>query len=168
MDFFDAVEGRRSIREFAAEEVPEADMERILDAGRRAPSGKNIQPIEFIVIRDAATLAKLDEVQKVFASAGARAAVAIVADPGASRFWLEDASAAATQMLLAAHALGYGSVWIEGTLQPKEEFARELLGIPEGKRPVILLPVGRAAAPREPKAKKPLGEMTYRERYGQR
>ena len=143
-------------------------IERILDAGRRAPSGKNIQPFEFIVVTDEVKLGELDKVQKVFASAKATAAIAIVCDPEASRFWLEDASAAATQMLLAIHGLGYASAWIEGTLQPKEEFARELLGIPEGKRPVILLPIGKASAEREPKEKKPLGEMTWREKYGRK
>ena len=153
MDLFEAIETRRSNREYTGEPVAEADIERILDAGRRAPSGK---------------LGELNKVQKVFASAKATAAIAIVCDPEASRFWLEDASAAATQMLLAIHGLGYASAWIEGTLQPKEEFARELLGIPEGKRPVILLPIGKASAEREPKEKKPLGEITWREKYGRK
>jgi len=168
MEFFDAVEGRRSTREFTGEEVPEADLLKILDAGRRAPSGKNIQPVEFILVRSRETLAKLDQVQKVFGSAKAPAAIAIVADPAASRFWLEDASAAATQMLLAAHALGYASVWIEGTLQPKEDLAKELLGVPKEKRLVILLPVGRPAGPRSKKEKKPMEQVVHRERYGRR
>ena len=166
MEFFDVVEGRCSAREFADEAVTDDDLMKMIDAGRRAPSGRNVQPLEYILIKDKETLAKLDQVQKVFG--GSAATIAIVADPEASRFWLEDASASATQMLLAAHALGLVSVWIEGTLQSKEEMAKELLGVPAGKRLAIMLPVGRPAAPREKKEKKPLEELLHREKYGQK
>jgi len=166
MEFFETVQGRRSTREFSDEEVADEDLMKMIDAGRRAPSGKNTQPLEYILIQDKEMLAKLDQVQKVFG--GSAATIAIVADPEASRFWLEDASASAAQMLLAAHALGLASVWIEGTLQSKEEMAKELLGVPAGKRLAIMLPVGKAAAPREPKEKKPLDELVHRERYGQK
>ena len=166
MEFFEAVRGRRSVREFTDEAVADEDLLKIIDAGRLAPSGKNTQPLEYILITDKATLAELDQVQSVFG--GAAAAVAIVADPEASRFWLEDASASATQMLLAAHALGLASVWIEGTLQSKEDIAKELLGVSAEKRLVILLPLGRSASTREPKPKKTLDELLHREKYGQK
>ena len=168
MDLFEAIEGRLSVRRFESADIPEEELLKIIDAGRRAPTGKNVQPWEFILVRDKESLAKLDEVQKVFGAAGASAAIGIVADPAASRFWLEDASAAATQMLLAIHGLGYGSVWVEGALQAKEGYAKELLGVPAGKRLAILLPVGRPAADIKRKEKKPLEQVLWRERYGQR
>ena len=52
MDIFEAIRQRASVRSLKAVEVPDRDLERILDAGRRAPSGRNRQPIEFVVVRD--------------------------------------------------------------------------------------------------------------------
>lgn len=119
MDLFEAIEKRASMRSLQATDVPDSDLERILDAGRRAPSGSNRQPIEFILIRDRATLQKLAEAQGCIADVAV--AIAIAADPEKSEWWVEDVAAATENMLLAITALGYGSVWIEGTLRRAEE-----------------------------------------------
>ena len=164
MDLFEAVEKRASVRAYDPVEVPEADLLRIVDAGRRAPSGGNRQPLQFIAVTKAETLKALERVQAAFATASA--AVGIVADPEASRWWLEDASAAAENMLLAIAALGYASVWVEGTLVKEEPFARDLLGVPASKRLIILLPVGKAPQEAPQADKKPLEEILWRETYG--
>lgn len=166
MDLFEAIEKRASVREYAAAEVSEADLMKIVDCGRRAPSGGNRQPLQFIVIRSKETLRGLEPVQSCFATA--TAAIGIVADPAVSRWWLEDASAAAENMLLAIAGLGYASVWVEGTLLKQEDMAKALLGIPKEKRFAILLPIGKA--PREvPQAdKKPLADLVWREWYGKK
>ena len=52
MDLFEAIERRTSVRQLRPGDIPDGDLERILDAGRRAPSGMNLQPYELIVIRD--------------------------------------------------------------------------------------------------------------------
>lgn len=59
MDLFDAIQGRKSIRKFKRAPVPDEDINKILDAGRRAPSASNIQPWRFVVIKDKALLAKM-------------------------------------------------------------------------------------------------------------
>lgn len=59
MDLFDAIHGRVSVRRFKDQPVPEADIEKILDAGRFAPSANNTQPWSFLVIRDRAVLAAM-------------------------------------------------------------------------------------------------------------
>jgi nitroreductase len=61
MDLFDAIAGRKSIRRFKQTPVPDEDINKILDAGRLAPSANNTQPWSFIVIRDKALLAKMAE-----------------------------------------------------------------------------------------------------------
>jgi len=164
MDLFKAIEKRASVREYAAVEVPEADLAKIVDAGRRAPSGGNRQPLQYIIVRKAKTLKALERVQGGFATASA--AIGIIADPNTSRWWLEDASAAAENMLLAIAALGYASVWVEGTLLKQEDFARELLGVPRELRLIILLPVGKAPQETPQADKKPLDAILWRERYG--
>jgi len=165
MDLFEAIEGRASVRRFEPVDVPMEDLQRIVDAGRRAPSGKNVQPREFIIITDRDTLTALGISQGSVKHASA--AVAIVSD-GASTYWLEDASASATQMLLAIHALGYASVWVEGTLLKVEDEAKRILGVPADKRLAILLPIGASAAPVPQAEKHPLADITHHNRYGER
>jgi len=164
MDLFEAIEKRASVRAYDAAEVPDEDLLKIADAGRRAPSGGNRQPLQFIAITKAETLKALERVQVAFATASA--AIGIVADPQVSRWWLEDASAAAENMLLAITALGYASVWVEGTLIKEEDFARELLGVPDSKRLIILLPIGKAPQETPQADRKPLQDILWRETYG--
>ncbi len=164
MDALEAIRSRRSAKALEPVEIPREDLETIVDAGRLAPSGKNTQPWEFIAITDPETIARLAEVQGLVGQASA--VVAIVADEQASTFWLEDASAAAENMLLAIEALGYGSRWIEGTLLPKEAWAKGVLGVPDDKRLVIMLPIGKGVYNDQPKQKKSLDEVLHWERYG--
>ena len=164
MDLFEAIECRASVRAYDPVEVSDQDLRRIVDAGRRGPSGGNRQPLQFIAITKRETLDALETVQEAFASASA--AVGIVADPAGSRWWLEDAAAAAENMLLAITALGYVSVWVEGTLLKQEDTAKELLGVPKEKRLIILLPVGKAPAETAQADKKPLEAVMFRDRYG--
>ena len=166
MDVLQAIQTRRSVRALEPAEIPREHLKTIVGAGRLAPSGRNSQPWEFIVITEPETITKLAEVQALVGQASA--VVVIVADEQGSPYWLEDASAAAENMLLTIHALGYGSRWIEGTLLPKEAWAKEVLGVPAEKRLVILLPIGKPVYSEEPKQKKPLEEVCYWERYGQR
>jgi len=166
MDLFDAIAQRASVRDLKPVEVPDADLERILDAGRRAPSGRNRQPIEFIVVKDPATIQKLAAAQKCIGDVGL--VICIAADPSKSQFWLEDVAAAATNMLLAIAALGYGSVWIEGTLLRVEEECKRALGIPDAMRLIVALPIGAPVKEPQQAGKRPLADIVHWERYGQR
>jgi nitroreductase len=163
MDLFEAIEKRASVRQLAPADIGDDDLRKILDAGRRAPSGKNLQPLEYVAIRDRDTIEKLAKVQPSVGQASA--IIAIVADQS-SKYWLEDASAAAENMLLAIAALGYASCWVEGTLLRHEEWAKELLGVPEDRRLIILLPVGKPAVTPVQKEKRPLDDILHSERYG--
>lgn len=166
MDLFKAIEKRASVRELKPVDIPEADLNRILDAGRRAPSGYNRQPFEFIVIRDRDSLAKFAECQACIADV--TTAVAVVADPETSKYWLEDLSAATENILLAITALDYATVWIEGRILPREAELKQMLGVPEKVRLMVILPIGKAAGPATQQEKRPLEQVVYRERYGQR
>jgi nitroreductase len=163
MDIFEAVEGRASVRSLEPVDIPREDIEKILDAGRRAPSGNNVQPFSFIVVTDKNMIQKLSAPQAFIGEASAL--IAIVADSKASKYWLEDISAAATQMLLAIHALGYASCWVEGTLLRKEEEMKQVLGVPDDLRLMIFLPVGAPASPPSQAGKKSLNELVHWETY---
>ena len=166
MDLFEAIRSRASVRKLRPVEVPDGDLEQILDAGRRAPSGRNKQPTEYIVVRDSETLKKLARAQGFIADVGI--AIAVVTDPNKSQYWLEDAAAVTENMLLAIAALGYASVWVEGTLLPKLEEHGKALGLPDKMRLVVVLPIGAAAKPAEQAKKRPLPQILHWEQYGRK
>jgi nitroreductase len=161
LDTLEAIRKRRSVRKFTGQPIPREDLETIVDAGRLAPSGHNTQPWDFIVVTDRAMIQRLKVAAQWMEQAGA--IIAVVLDP-TSRWWLEDGSAAVTNMLLAATALGYGSCWLEGYTLPREEEFKALLNVPAEKRLLTLVPVG---VPEEwpTKEKKPLAEVLHWERY---
>lgn len=165
MDFFDAVERRASVRSFAPADIDEGDLTRIVDAGRRAPSGYNRQPCEFIVVQNPDLLQDLGKVQGCISEAGA--AIAVVVDEQATRFWKEDAAAAIENMLLATVALGYASLWVEGYVLKHENLAREILAVPEDRRLLAILPVGRPASEPHQAEKNGLEDVMYSDQYGE-
>ena len=164
MELFEAIEQRASVRQLRPVDVPEGDLERILDAGRRAPSGMNLQPYELIVIRDGDTLGKLAEAQSCIGDVSV--AIAVVADRAKSKYWLEDVAATTENMLLAITALGYATVWIEGTLLRAEAQHKQTLGVPDNLRLMVVLPIGAAAEPTVQGSKRPLAEIVHWEHYG--
>jgi nitroreductase len=166
VDLFEAIKIRRSVRSLVKADIPMVDLEKIVDAGRLAPSGMNNQPREFIIITDADIISRLGIVQSFVGDASA--IIAIVADDTQSKYWLEDVAASAENMLLAIAALGYDSCWVEGTLLRKEDEAKEILGVPATKRLMVLLPVGKAAASGSQASKKSLEEVTHYNKYGQK
>jgi len=164
MELFETIARRASVRNLKPTEIPEGELERILDAGRRAPSGRNTQPIEFIVVQDAETIKKLAKAQACIADVST--VICVAADPAKSEFWLEDVAAATTNMLLAITALGYASVWIEGTLRRAEADHKKVLGVPDDIRLMVCLPVGVAAEATQQKEKRSLKDIVHWERFG--
>ena len=161
MDALEAIRKRRSIRAYTGEALPKADLEAVVDAGRLAASGYNRQPWDFVVVTDHATIEALTFVAPWIAQAGA--VIAVVVSPLAE-FWLEDASAAVENMLIAATALGYGSCWLEGGTKRHEAALKPLLGVPDDKRLLTLVPLGVPAAWPAPE-KRSLDDVIHWERY---
>jgi nitroreductase len=140
MDTFEVIKKRRSVREFTGEKIPKEDLIKIVDAGRWAPSGYNRQPWDFIIVTDRNKINKLKIAAQWMENAGA--IIAVVLDSKASKFWLEDGSAAIENMLLACTALGYGSCWLQGYTEPREKEFKQLLEVPVDKRLLTLIPIG--------------------------
>ena len=163
MEIFEAIEKRYSCRDLSPVEIPDEQLERILNAGRRAASGRNVQPFEFLVVKDRESIDKIATAQSFIS--GASVVVCIVADPKASRYWLEDISAAAENMLLAIAAFGYGSTWVEGTLMSKEDELKDYLGIPKDRRFMIALPIGTPTSEGSQAPKRPLSDIVRWEKW---
>jgi nitroreductase len=173
MDLFEAIYSRRTIRTFTGKKIPKSDLEKMVDAGRLAPSATNRQMRDFIVITKNEILndilhhfhaGRKYETYEDGKFDSTSAIIAVVMDE-ANEFWKEDGSSAAENILLSARALGYGSCWIEGQLRPHEEHFKELLGIPAGKRILLMIALGEPVKWSPPPPKKPLSEVLHWEKY---
>jgi nitroreductase len=161
MDTFEAIHTRRSIRRYTGAPIPRQDLEKIVDAGRMAASGNNKQPWDFIVITKQDMIEQLKVASVWMEHAGA--IIAVVLDPS-SRWWVEDGAAAVENILIASTALGYGACWLEGYTIPHEVEFKTLLGIPQEKRLLTLIPVG-VPAEQPTREKKPLHDVLHWEKY---
>ena len=161
MDALEAIRKRRSVREYTGDPIPRADLETIVDAGRLAATGGNRQPWDFIVVTEREMIEQLKVASQWMDRAGA--IIAVVLDPS-SRWWLEDGSAAVENMLIASTALGYGSCWLEGYTLPREEEFKALLGVPDDRRLLTLIPIGVPVS-WPTREKKSLEEVIHWERY---
>jgi nitroreductase len=166
MDFFEAVHRRRSVRKYTSQPVPRPVLEQIVQAGIEAPSGCNEQLRHYIIVDDPAVVAKMHAVSP--AMTGSVAAIVLLVEPKPTpygEFWVQDASAAMENMLLAAVALGYDGCWVEGAVRRHEPMLRELLGVPEDLRVWSLTPIGEAAAAGKRPDKPGLAERTHYNQY---
>jgi nitroreductase len=147
METWDALRARRNVRSFTSESVPQAALDQILEAGRRAPSASNWQPWDFVVVTDRAELQRLSGVWRGAGHvAGAGAAIAIVApqqDNARSTSLLQyDPGQVTMAMALAAADLGIGT---GHAAVENQELAREVLGFPADRFLAYLLSVGYPA-----------------------
>jgi nitroreductase len=168
VDFFDIVTSRRSIRRYKSDPPERTVLEKIVAAGQEAPSGCNVQGKQFIVVDDADLLEQMRDVSPAMETAPA--AIVLAIEPTETRFgefWVQDASAAMENMLLAAVALGLGGCWVEGAARRHEDRLRELLGVPEHLRVWSLTPIGTPdEAPDRPEKPTPT-QVTHVNRFGQ-
>ena len=149
MDFFEIVSKRYSHKErFLPDTVPETALERIAGAGLAAPTGNNTQCVKLVILRNRDEVQKLGDIVKTEALTTAPAAIAVLTDSEGHRdpynFEVEDYSAAATQMLLAATAMGYASLWLDSPFfdEKNQKAALSALGASDRYHLRVVLPIG--------------------------
>jgi nitroreductase len=148
MDILEAIHTRRSIRTFTGEPVSEAQIETLIRAAMAAPSANNERPWRFVVVRDGETLARLAQATPFAAPIGrAPAGVVIFADTSVrksdSDIEMLDGALAGENLMLAAHAIGLGTVWLAAW--PFAGFVstiQGILGAPSHAVPVAMFAVG--------------------------
>ena len=146
---------RTSIRTYQDRTVEPQKIELLLRAAMSAPSGKDQRPWEFVVVNERPILDSLAAAlpyAKMLAQAPC--AVIVCGSPARSSYWYLDCSAAAENILLAAHSLGLGGVWTAAyPYAERMEAVRSNLALPEGILPLCVIPIGYPAAVGEPKRK---------------
>lgn len=150
METMDAIFSRRSIRKYLPKPVTRGLVESILKAGMNAPSAGDEQPWHFIIIDKHDLLQKISEIHPYAKMLkDAPVAILVCGDFSVLKFkdlWIQDCSAASENMLLAAHDLGLGAVWIG--VYPAESLVREvrnILNTPQHVVPFSIIGVGYPA-----------------------
>ena len=163
MDAIQALKTRRSVRVFRTDRVPAEILDDLIDCARLAPTAINIQPWEFVVVTAPEILRAIAEATDHGRFiADAPACVLVLCRD--TKYFLEDGSAATTNILLAAHAHGLGACWVAGDKKPYAPGICRIVGAPEGYRLISLVPVGYPAEqPETPK--RPLSDVLHRESY---
>jgi nitroreductase len=150
MDVYEAIVGRRTIRQFDPKPIPRGILEKIANAARLAPSAANLQPLEYVAVDDAAIRTKIFPCLKWAAAISPLGNPRSGHEPTAYVFVLVntlvrdkmyeyDAGAAVENMALAAWGEGIASCWLVSIDKPR---IVELLGIPETRRLDSVLALG--------------------------
>lgn len=173
MDVFEAIKNRRSIRTFERKAVSEEQVEALIDAARHAPSAGNIQPWEFVIVREPRIKHQLSvaALNQTFIT---EAPVVIVVcaneassgqgygNRGVHLYCIQDTAAATENVLLAAYAMGLGACWIGAF---REEMLRKALNTPTHVRPVAIIPIGYTSQESAPRGRRAIEEIVHRETF---
>jgi nitroreductase len=174
MDAFEAIKGRRSVRKYKQEPIDKELVKRLLDAARWAPSGGNIQPWIFIVIDDSRVL---DVIRKISPGYFGEAPLAILVCSNKEKAYkiggalgrdyltIADCAMAVQNILLVAYALGLGTCVVKSF---SHMAVKEVLDIPSGIEPELLVIVGHPDQVPKPPPRIPLNEIVYLNRYGEK
>lgn len=171
MDTWDTVRSRRNVREYDDRPLPDADLERILEAGRRSPSSMNQQGWDLVVLTERKRLEELAGVWRFAGHVAASAATVALVMPAASdpetRETLQyDLGQVTISMMIAAADLGIGS----GHASVGDQaLARRLLDLPEDRECAWLIafgyPAGRTLRPIARPNRRPFEDVVHRERW---
>jgi nitroreductase len=173
-----AIRNRRSIRNFTSEPVTDDQITAVIEAGRWAPSARNSQPWDFVVVRDQKIRSGLGSILKqvTFSWGGLSAApvmiIVSVDQTADSVHFIEDGAVAAQNLCLAAQSLGLGSSWA-GVVSPQkgrnnvEKAIASLVALPRTHRVIAVVPIG-VARNSKTTTRRPLTEIVHYDRYSEK
>lgn len=169
MDVFEAIKTRRSVRSYKLEPVPEEKLNKVLEAGRLAPSAHNSQDYKFVVVRDEQKRKDLAQAAAGQRFVGEAPVVIAAVSLGPERLmscgvpaYAVDLAIAIDHMTLAAASQGLGTCWIGAFSQ---EEVKRILEIPGGYKVAALLPLGFPADQPSQKSRKSLDELVCSEKF---
>lgn len=170
MEVFSTIEKRRSIRSYENTPVEKKSLNRVLEAGRLAPSAGNRQPWQFIVVTDKKVKEKLRAAydRDWFVSAPVIIIGCAVPEEGWIRmdgqeYWMVDVAIAIQNMILTATDLGLGTCWVADF---DEKAIRKAVKLPPNIHVVAMTPLGHPTYEKLPeKSRKPLAEITHHEQW---
>ncbi len=164
METFSAISKRASVRAYQSRPIEKSLLEKLVDAGRRAPTARAVEPWEFVVIRDKKTLQSLGTI----ANTGnfikdAVSCIAIYCKD--TKYYLEDGSAATENILLAAADLGLGACWVAGDKKPYVGEVSKLLNASSDLKLISLISLGWPKAPTKQVKNRKLEDVIHWESF---
>jgi nitroreductase len=166
MDLLEGIYTRRSVRQYTDQPVEREQLDEIVKAGMWAPSGLNNQPWRFVIITSAEVRNKLAKQTKYdFIIERAPACIAVFLDKSAMYHEVKDhlaIGACIQNMLLAAHGVGLGAVWL-GEILKNADAVRRLLGVSDTMELMAIVAVGHSGAQKRTTTRKDLAEVLLKE-----
>jgi len=171
METWDAIRARRNVREYQDRPIDPHDLDRILEAGRRSPSGANRQRWDFVVCADREQLVELAEVWHGARHVASSAATIVLLapesdDPRMAASIAYDLGQVTMSMMVAAADLGIGSGHAS---VGDQDLARQILGHPRDRRAAYMValgyPAGRPLAPLRAPDRRPFDQVVHRGRW---
>jgi len=164
MDAMTVLKTRCCVRKFSPEPVTRAQLEALVEAGRLAPTARNVQPWEFVAVTTRPALTQLANLTDTggFIATAAACLVVFCKD---TKYFLEDGCAATENILLAAAAQGLGACWVAGDKKPYAAAVVQFLGAPADYKLVSLIPVGHPAGAVQPPPKRALADQLHWEKF---
>jgi len=167
----DLIETRRSIRSYKPQEIEEEKLNYVLQAFRKAPSAKNLQPWKLVVVKNKKIINDLAiacnnqtflEEAPILIAACAKEDEAYGTMGGYMNSYPIDISLALEHLILAATEQGLGTCWIGAF---KEQLVKDILKVPENVKVVALTPLGYPAREASIRSRKPLTEIVCYDKY---
>src|SRR4030042_264444 len=166
MELYEAIKGRRSIRAYKPQNVPEEIVDKLIEAASFAPSAGNIQPWKFVIARKPETKKKLAQAADQAFIEEAPVVIVVCANEkrasmgygarGKTLYCIQDTASATQNIHLTAYSLGLGTCWIGAF---NEDQAKKAVNAPEEMRPVAIIPVGYADEAPSPRNRRPLNQI---------
>ena len=180
MEFDKVVKSRRAIRSYQDRLIPDSEIEQLIDLARHAPSSMNGQPWHFVIVKDHQTKKALVQIKNKFCPKEKQAypadflektpVVLVVCVDKVKSFGreVENAVFASSCILLGAHSIGLGSVYLSAYMAAEPRLSEEIrkaLKIPEGIAPISILPLGYPKETPRPKDLRSLKEIMHLEHF---
>jgi len=151
----DTIKKRRSIRKYTQKAISSEDIRTILECAMAAPTARNQQSFQFVVIDDRKLLSTIAQnIEHAKMCEGANKAIVVcseVINETQELYWVQDCSAVTQNILLSATALGIGSVWVAVHPRPKKiDFITKLLNLPHFIKPLSLVALGYPSEQKAP------------------
>lgn len=144
MELMEAICGRRSVRKFREEPVPDATIRKMIEAAAWAPSACNLQGWKFIVVDDPKVREDMSKLDVAYFVKQAPQGIMVLYDNRTDNLeymdYLQSAAASIQNMLLAAHTMGVGTCWV--CHLPRKEELRRLFEVPQHYDPVAYVALG--------------------------
>ena len=165
METFETIANRVSTRSYEEKPIEKALLEKLVDAGRRAPTARAVEPWEFVVVTEKAVIEKLGALASPNGQFIKDSAACIAVYCKDTKYYLEDGVAATENILLMAENLGLGACWVAGDKKPYANDVSKLLNVPPEFKLISLISLGYPHGKKPQQKKRKLREVIHWERF---